>query len=652
MRSSSLFLKTLGALALGVFFSCAPNSPDALYPQNRNVLSLTYHDLSKGTDDSIQAGTYPDSLSGWRLAWELPEGSDLNGIYIFADTIPDELAKSRLVSGTGTLDTKGLPALWSTLGAKDTSWEIPSSFFAGKQGRSVRSDTAYWFSVWLRYDKDVAGLPVRLRVYLGDETPPSIPVIADSIGQTNAVLRIPRPSDQTSVFDTLRRGPLSKVEVRWWPGTFPSDSLKDSVNYVSSDTVPRSLLANLALDTFRLEMKPLRYFTRYMYMIIATDSVGLRSFSTPIAFTTRDSLPPTVPGALTGTIRNIDTLALSWVASTDSFDASGQALTEDFPNRHIASYKVRVNGRTVDSIDLAAVGTSVFRSGNAWQGTGIRKRFRWTGSVWQWTWPNLEPGKAFSVSVSARDSSGNDSRQSAVFDSVAPVSASFTCAAGYVPVKGSGALGDFCIEAREHRNGQSVQKSVSWTEAISICSSTGSFLCSDSQWVRACESSPFGQNLPYGAIEVGSLTGTDSTNWLADFCQLGTGDSSVLAATTSDPRCLSGWGVFDMPGGVAEWTRDVYHSNPGPTGKRDASLAWIDTSDLTKKSDLGTIRGGSWLVLDQPEKTLPSARCRERNYPAFSGLYDTLSGGVLRRRANPSGISNGVGFRCCRLPGT
>jgi hypothetical protein len=650
MRSSRLLLKILGAIALGIFFSCAPNNPDPLYPQNRNVLTLVCRDLTKGATDSILNATYPDSLSGWRLAWELPEGSGLNGVYIFADTIPDELAKSRLVSGSGSFDPNGLPKLWAALGPKDTTWEIPSLFFAGKQGRSVRSDTAYSFYVWLRFDKDVAGLPVRLRVYLGDESHPVIPLISDSIGQTNAVLRVPRPSDQTSVFDTLRQGPLSRVEVRWWPGSFPSDSSKDSGRNVASIQVPQSQLSDRSFDTFRLELKPLRYFTRYMYMVIATDSVGLRSFSTPVPFTTSDSLLPSSPGLLDGAIRNIGTLDLTWEASSDSFDAGGLALVDAFPNHRIASYTVRFNGVTVDSLNLSAAGGAPLGAGATWQGTGPQKRFRWSGDRWHWTWPNLEPGARFSFTVSSRDSSGNDSRTAARFDSVAPLAATFACSTGFVPVKGSGALGDFCIEPREHRVGSSVKKAVTWAEAISICSEAGAFLCSDSQWVRACESSPSGQILPYGSIETGALDGSDSLGWLSRRCQLGTGDSTGLALSTSDTRCMSGWGVFDMSGGVAEWTRDVYHSNPAGGGKRDANLAWIDTSDLTRKADLGTIHGGSWLKLDQFDRTLASARCRERNYPAFSGIFDTLPGGVLRRRANPAGFSSGVGFRCCKPP--
>lgn len=659
MRSCRLFLGTLSVLALGVFFSCAPNAPEALYPQNRVVRALTYNDLTPSAEDSIRRGIYPDSLSGWILRWELPlETAELNGIYIFGDTIAEDVVKTRLVSGTGGDDFKDLPLL-AKLSPADTSWEI-GRFFKDKsgkpvQGRNVRSDTAYYFSVWLRYNKDIAGKPVFKRLFLGDEMSPQLPLLSDSIGQTNFVLRFPRPSDQTSEFDTSYTGPLSSIELRYWPGSSASDSLDtaSNVNSVKSVQVPLTDLKNAALDSFRLEATGLKYFTTYSYVLSVTDSVGLRSQTSSQTFTTRDSLPPAPPTALASTIAGFDTLRLSWQAATDSFGPGATPLNS-YPNFHIARYTIRLNGRAVDSLDLSSDTSGQFGSGRSWPTEATATRFGWDGSKWSWTWPNLQPGKPVEISISTRDLSGNDARTAPTLSDTAPSPVSSTCPAGYQAITGTGSLEDYCIEEREHRQNGVAQHDVTWRQAIEVCAADGGFLCSDSQWVRACETNPSGGISTYGSVETGFFDGTfdfkTSLIWLNSVCRLGTGDSTTLYDATSDPRCVSGWGVYDMPGSLSEWTRDVYHTAPGAGGKRDSNLAWIDTSDLTGKSDVGTIHGGSWLQLDQADRTLPSATCQERNYPAYSTLYDSIPGTTPRRKANPNGKSIGVGFRCCRLP--
>lgn len=657
MRSRRLFRKALGALALGVFLSCAPNSPDALYPQNRVVRVLSYDDLTPSAEDSMRKGLYPDSLSGWILHWELPlETSELNAIFVFGDTIAEDVAKSRLVSGTGDMDLQGLPFL-AKLAPTDTSWEIRKFFKDGSgkwlQGRRVRSDTAYYFSVWLRYNKDIAGKPVYMRLFLGDEMAPTLPMTSDSIGQTNFVLRLPRPRDQTSRFDTTYKGPLSAVEIRYWPGSTAADSADTAAkaNFAKSVAVPKAKLADPAVDSFRLELSGLEYYTTYSYVLTVTDSVGLSSQSPVQSFTTRDSLPPAPPTSLAAAIAGYDTLRLSWKAATDSFGPGRTPLA--FPNHHIARYAVRLDGRAIDSLDLTTDTSDSFRDGGSWPPSSTRSRFKWDGSTWTWTWPNLRPGKTFQVSVLARDLSGNDAPTSPSLADSAGTPATFACPVGYQPIVGSGNLKDYCIEEREHGSGGVVAHAVTWKQALEVCAADGGFLCSDSQWVRACETNPSGRTLPYGSVETGFFNGTieykDSSIWLNKVCRLGNGDSTGLSDSASDPRCVSGWGVFDLPGGVAEWTRDVYHTSPGASGKRDSNLAWIDTSDLTGKTDVGTIHGGSWLVLDQSDRTLPSATCRERNYPAFANLYDSLATGK-RRKANPDGFSIGVGFRCCRPP--
>ncbi len=596
--------------------------------------------LDKSVDDSIQAGLYPASRSGWKLHWKSPmDVGGANNVFIFSDTILPNDASAHLVNGTGSLNASGLPALLATLPPTDTVWEIPSSFFHGAQGHAIRSDTAFKFSVWARYNSGDAAQPVKGRLFLGDEMPPLPPAIVDSVGQTSATLFFDRPSDQTSVVDTLKNGPITNITVKWWPAKY----VDDSTGKVSSISVSPDQLKDTSIKKFRLKMDGLKYFTSYWFTLIVTDLVGLKGSSTPIHFITRDSLPPAPPTGLFATSNTI-----SWSPATDSF--LRPSVPADTPNYNIRSYKISINNTPVDSIDSV----SNFGRNTIWPPEGTPTRFAWDGQRWHWEWPNFRPGNRYTVTVSARDLSGNDALLPPSLDVTKPPVSDLLCPTGYVPVSGTSTLAAYCIEEREHRTGSVVQKGVTWQQALGVCNAAGADLCSETQWVRACESSPYSDStvFTFGSLEAGTVE-FDTLLWLYNVCHLGTGDSTFFTDSASDPRCVSAWGVFDLPGGVAEWTRDVYNTNPGSTGQRDPnSLAWLDTSDLTGKADLGTIHGGSWLKLDQPERTLPSARCRERNYPAFSGIFDTLPNRTTRRHPNPNGTSNGVGFRCCKVPGS
>jgi len=113
-------------------------------------------------------------------------------------------------------------------------------------------------------------------------------------------------------------------------------------------------------------------------------------------------------------------------------------------------------------------------------------------------------------------------------------------------------------------------------------------------------------------------------------------------------QMLQGWGVFDMPGRVGEWTRDVYLTDTSGAAREPGTLAYIGASDLTSLADVGTIHGGSSLILNASSLALASARCAERNYPASSAT-DTLTNGTTRAHPFPNGKSSGWGFRCCQF---
>jgi len=642
----------LGALALGAFFSCSPPAPQAAYPQDRGVSAGPTVVASE--QDSAWLAQNPDS-SGWRLRWRLPSTTTgIQRIYVFSDTLtPGQISK--LANGSQSLGISGLPA-FVEVADSDTSWQIPISFLSGRQGKSMRTDIQYYFTVWVQYNNGPVGPARYFKLFFGDHIPPLIPTIVDSEGQTYAVLRFARPHDQTNDFDTLLNGPLRTVEALWWPG-----GATDSAGHVSSVQVPLDSLVDNTVDSFRLVLSPLKYWTQYTYALLVVDTAGNPS-STDIPFqiTTLSQYPPSAPSGLTDNASLTDSVTFSWNASADTFQ-SDSASRMAFPNYHVEKYVVRLNGARVDSVTWSPLDPTVAPLFGLGHDTTVN-RFQWngqTGQNWTWYWRSFRPGKSYIMDLIVYDASGNvASTIPSIAVSVPPV-AGVACDSGWVPVLGYGApgsgLSNYCIEEHEHLSGSRIATRVTWAQAVQTCSQAGAELCSEAQWVHACETFPqnTADTLTYGAIEAGN--GMDTLLWLQTHCQLQTGDSvAMLDPTNSDPLCVSGWGVYDMPGRVSEWTRDVYLTTPDTaTLWEQGTHAYLGASDLTGQSDLGTLHGGSSLILDQPSQILLSAQCRERNYPAYSAVdstTDSLGNVITRYRApNPQGISSAWGFRCCKL---
>jgi len=403
-------------------------------------------------------------------------------------------------------------------------------------------------------------------------------------------------------------------------------------------------------------LSPLRPYTTYCYALVLRDSTGNLARSEVFQFTTRDSIPPAPPVDLQAAVARTDSVTFSWQPATDTFDGAGAPRRSGFPNYRIARYVVRIGNQGIDSTNLDPADSALYSTFLSSEPS--TSRFSWSGGRWNWYWRDFRPGASGKVRILAYDVSGNPSTVAEVVYSVPQDSTlAAGCGSGWVPVSGtSQGLSSFCIEEREHSvSGRPVAR-VTWSQAIDACTAIGAELCSEAQWVRSCESFPdtASGTLPYGAIGAGEFA-SDTTQWLQANCQLGTGDSvAMLDSSRSDSRCVSGWGVRDLPGRLGEWTRDVYTSSSPASGNIESgTLAYTGPSDITGAADLGTLHGGSALVLDQVDRTLSTARCRTRNYPAGSTI-DTLRDGAgnylgVRQHPLPSGISSAWGFRCCKL---
>ena len=132
---------------------------------------------------------------------------------------------------------------------------------------------------------------------------------------------------------------------------------------------------------------------------------------------------------------------------------------------------------------------------------------------------------------------------------------------------------------------------VTQAEAQTLCEQRDKRLCSEFEWERACKG-PDNRTYEYG------------DQYRADVC--GTGSPPTLSPSGLRVGCKSDYGVYDLHGGVWEWT-----SSPWGRGSN---------------RDLWTIRGGD-------------------------GVQGRLLGRCANARPRPSDHKSGtIGFRCCAGP--
>jgi formylglycine-generating enzyme len=136
---------------------------------------------------------------------------------------------------------------------------------------------------------------------------------------------------------------------------------------------------------------------------------------------------------------------------------------------------------------------------------------------------------------------------------------------------------------------------VSQADAAKMCGSKGKRLCTELEWERACKG-PESTTYEYGAT------------YRADACGMGIpAERSAKRPNGERASCRSGFGVFDMHGGVWEWTESTWSRRAG-------------------EPDLGVVRGGN---ARSGELTGRCANAQSRSI-------------TVKQAA--------VGFRCCAGP--
>lgn len=155
---------------------------------------------------------------------------------------------------------------------------------------------------------------------------------------------------------------------------------------------------------------------------------------------------------------------------------------------------------------------------------------------------------------------------------------------------------------------------VSWIDAKTFCEFSGKTLPTEAQWERAAKGPAADATFPWGEMSPTCSVAVFLASSMCEFSPANVGSRS--------PAGDSHDGIHDLAGNVAEWVADWYAPYAGPDPSTDP--AGPDNADgaLT----LRVMRGGSFR---DPE---PAIRT------------------TARWGADPSGRSEGVGFRCAYRP--
>ncbi|MFA4985107.1 MAG: SUMF1/EgtB/PvdO family nonheme iron enzyme [Candidatus Brocadiia bacterium] len=108
---------------------------------------------------------------------------------------------------------------------------------------------------------------------------------------------------------------------------------------------------------------------------------------------------------------------------------------------------------------------------------------------------------------------------------------------------GMAKIDNFCIDQYEFPNQKGVlpRNYVNWYTAQAECTKLGKRLCTEFEWVRACDGDPKGGALrrySYGDV------------FIENNCNV---QNTVPVVSGNYPNCRSAWGVYDMVGNVYEW---------------------------------------------------------------------------------------------------
>jgi len=163
---------------------------------------------------------------------------------------------------------------------------------------------------------------------------------------------------------------------------------------------------------------------------------------------------------------------------------------------------------------------------------------------------------------------------------------------------------------------------ISWRQAMAFCRWLGAkagrkfTLPTEAQWEYACRAgtatpmnygtvdADFGRLANFADSRISTLTRRDSPKWIPSAKNVN--DGFVVTGSVGK-YAANAWGLHDMHGNAAEWTRSTYRPYPyDPADGRDEA-----TDDGRK-----VVRGGSFY--DRPKRGTSSFRL---DYPSWRGVY-------------------------------
>jgi hypothetical protein len=107
----------------------------------------------------------------------------------------------------------------------------------------------------------------------------------------------------------------------------------------------------------------------------------------------------------------------------------------------------------------------------------------------------------------------------------------------------------FCMDKLEAGDKDSIPVGdVSWTYAADACKSQGKRLCKESEWVFACEGEEM-RPYPYGYVRNPQICNFERDGLMTEKGEL----TDFRQPVTSNPHCLSPWGIQNMVGNIDEW---------------------------------------------------------------------------------------------------
>ena len=185
----------------------------------------------------------------------------------------------------------------------------------------------------------------------------------------------------------------------------------------------------------------------------------------------------------------------------------------------------------------------------------------------------------------------------------------------------------------DHKAGSAPGKTpwvdISWTDSKAACTAAGKRLCTDAEWMAACNLQ--GQKYYLHGEGTGETYGCYT---LCDGCD--NDDPSFNDLTGSHPWCRSDTGVYDMVGNVMEWTDATT-----PTATWSSTNSWIKLLlDPPEKA-----WGGDFVQGGDSQAGNPFVRGGPRMKTAGNAIMPGCF--YLNTKKTPTTQDARIGFRCC-----